>query len=135
MDKIERYRSVIKKILTEYYEIAKNKVVENREVEASVGVARRRHRLALDERVAQLASFAVLMKARAVNSRILRKSLVLNIMAVRPTHGQTLPPAKELNAEDWQPLIDAFKDADNLGSLITPPDFDVEKLKKQLDEL
>jgi type II restriction/modification system DNA methylase subunit YeeA len=91
--------------------------------------------LDIDERAAQLASFAVLMKARAINSRILRKPLALNIMAVRPTHGQTLPPANELNAEDWKPLIDAFKDADNLGSLITPPAFDVEKLKKQLDNL
>ncbi|MEH2036767.1 BREX-1 system adenine-specific DNA-methyltransferase PglX [Nostoc sp.] len=91
--------------------------------------------LDIDERAAQLASFAVLMKARAKNSRILRKSLALNIMAVRPTHSQTLPPATELNAEDWQPLIEAFKDADNLGSLITPPAFDSEKLKWQLNNL
>jgi len=42
MDKIEKYRDVIKKILTEYYEMAKNKVVENRDVEAS-------DRLAFDE--------------------------------------------------------------------------------------
>ncbi len=91
--------------------------------------------LDIDERAAQLASFAVLMKARSHNSRILRKPLALNIMAVRPTHNQTLPPATELNAEDWQPLIEAFKDADNLGSLITPPRFDSEKLKWQLNNL
>ncbi|QFS51010.1 BREX-1 system adenine-specific DNA-methyltransferase PglX [Nostoc sphaeroides] len=91
--------------------------------------------LDIDERAAQLASFAVLMKARAKNSRILRKSLALNIMAVRPTHSQTLPPATELNSEDWQPLIEAFKDADNLGSLITPPAFDSDKLKLQLNNL
>ncbi|MHC5779535.1 BREX-1 system adenine-specific DNA-methyltransferase PglX [Nostoc sp.] len=91
--------------------------------------------LDIDERAAQLASFAVLMKARAKNSRILRKSLVLNITAVGPTHSQTLPPATELNAEDWKPLIEAFKDAENLGSLITPPAFDNEKLKWQLDNL
>ncbi|MDZ8259435.1 BREX-1 system adenine-specific DNA-methyltransferase PglX [Nostoc sp. ChiQUE01b] len=91
--------------------------------------------LDIDERAAQLASFAVLMKARAKNSRILRKSLALNITAVRPTHSQTLPPATELNAEDWQPLIEAFKDADNLGSLITPPSFDTDKLKWQLNKL
>ncbi|MBE9003082.1 BREX-1 system adenine-specific DNA-methyltransferase PglX [Nostoc sp. LEGE 12447] len=91
--------------------------------------------LDIDERAAQLASFAVLMKARAKNSRILRKSLALNITAVRPTHSQTLPPATELNAEDWQPLIEAFKDAENLGSLITPPAFDSEKLKWQLNNL
>lgn len=91
--------------------------------------------LDIDERAAQLASFAVLMKARAKNSRILRKSLALNITAVRPTHSQTLPPATELNAEDWQPLIEAFKDAENLGSLITPPTFDSDKLRWQLNNL
>ncbi|WP_392476032.1 BREX-1 system adenine-specific DNA-methyltransferase PglX [Nostoc sp. C110] len=91
--------------------------------------------LDIDERAAQLASFAVLMKARAKNSRILRKSLVLNIMVVRPTHSQTLPPATELIAEDWQPLIEAFQNAENLGSLITPPSFDAEKLKWQLQAL
>ncbi|MEA5566666.1 BREX-1 system adenine-specific DNA-methyltransferase PglX [Anabaena sp. UHCC 0399] len=91
--------------------------------------------LDIDERAAQLASFAVLMKARAVNSRILRKPPALNIMAVRSTRGQVLPSVAELNPEDWQPLIEAFQDADNLGSLITPPNFDAEKLKKQLDDL
>ena len=91
--------------------------------------------LDIDERAAQLASFAVLMKARSHNSRILRKRLALNITAVRPTHSQTLPPTTELNAEDWKPLIEAFKDADNLGSLITPPAFDREKLKWQLNNL
>ncbi|MHC5860691.1 BREX-1 system adenine-specific DNA-methyltransferase PglX [Nostoc sp.] len=91
--------------------------------------------LDIDERAAQLASFAVLMKARSHNSRILRKPPVLNITAVRPTHSQTLPLATELNPEDWQPLIEAFKDADNLGSLITAPPFDAEKLQGQLDNL
>lgn len=91
--------------------------------------------LDIDERAAQLASFAVLMKARSHNYRILRKPPALNITAVRPTHSQTLPLATELNPEDWQPLIEAFKDADNLGSLITPPPFDSEKLKWQLNNL
>ncbi|MEH2386640.1 MAG: BREX-1 system adenine-specific DNA-methyltransferase PglX [Nostoc sp.] len=91
--------------------------------------------LDIDERAAQLASFAVFMKARSHNSRILRKPPALNITAVRPTHSQTLPLATELNPEDWEPLIEAFKDADNLGSLITPPPFDVEKLQGQLDNL
>ena len=43
MDKLEKYRSVIQKILTEYYEIAKTQVTENRETEAS-------DRLAFDEK-------------------------------------------------------------------------------------
>ncbi|MEM6753206.1 MAG: BREX-1 system adenine-specific DNA-methyltransferase PglX, partial [Cyanobacteria bacterium P01_C01_bin.38] len=41
----------------------------------------------------------------------------------------------EVNAQDWEPLIEAFKDADNLGSLITPPDFDSEKLREQINNL
>lgn len=91
--------------------------------------------LDIDERAVQLASFAVLMKARAINSRIFRKSLSLNITVVRPTNSQTLPPASELNAKDWQGLIEAFKDADNLGSLIVPPVFDGKKLRGQLATL
>ncbi|MDF0553364.1 BREX-1 system adenine-specific DNA-methyltransferase PglX [Kamptonema sp. UHCC 0994] len=91
--------------------------------------------LDIDERAVQLASFAVLMKARAINSRIFRKSLSLNLTAVRGTNSQSLPLASELDAKDWQGLIEAFKDADNLGSLIVPPSFDGEKLKRQLAAL
>jgi hypothetical protein len=91
--------------------------------------------LDIDERAVQLASFAVLMKARAINSRIFRKSLSLNITAVRGTNSQSLPPASELNVKDWQGLIEAFKDADILGSLIVPPAFDGEKLRGQLAAL
>jgi type II restriction/modification system DNA methylase subunit YeeA len=88
--------------------------------------------LDIDERAVQLASFAVLMKARAINSRIFRKSLSLNLTVVRGTNSQSLPPVSELNVKDWQGLIEAFKDADNLGSLIVPPAFDGEKLRGQL---
>jgi hypothetical protein len=41
----------------------------------------------------------------------------------------------ELNREDWLPLLEAFKDADNLGSLITPPVFDGSKLLGQVEAL
>lgn len=43
MDKLEKYRSVIQKILTEYYEMSSTQVIGNREVEAS-------DRLAFDEK-------------------------------------------------------------------------------------
>ena len=89
--------------------------------------------LDIDERAAQLASFAVLMKARAINSRIFRKSILLNITVVRPMNRQMIPQVKELNLPDWYPLIEAFKDADNLGSLITPPQFNRDLLQQQLD--
>lgn len=110
------------------------------------------HGLDIDERAAQLASFAVVMKARDLNSRLFRRDMpALNILQVRPTRGLALPnaggrdmlghystlsgglnDADTLNPNDWQPLLDAFADADHLGSLITPPPFDAGRLRAQL---
>ncbi|WP_390822329.1 hypothetical protein [Anabaena azotica] len=35
MDKLDKYRSIIKKILTEYYEMANTQVISSREIEVS----------------------------------------------------------------------------------------------------
>ena len=91
--------------------------------------------LDIDERAVQLASFAVLMKARAINKRIFRNAPALNIKTVRCTRGYKLPITGKVIEKDWQPLLDAFVDADNLGSLITPPSFGGEVLRKQLKDL
>ncbi|MGI8748832.1 MAG: Eco57I restriction-modification methylase domain-containing protein, partial [Deinococcus sp.] len=112
------------------------------------------HGLDIDERAAQLASFAVTMKARELNSRLFRKPPSLNVLQVKPTRGLALPRTggrdllgnhaslsggltdlDAFNPNDWQPLVDAFADADHLGSLITPPAFDAERLRAQLDGL
>ncbi|NJM99407.1 MAG: hypothetical protein HC800_21740 [Phormidesmis sp. RL_2_1] len=87
----------------------------------------------IDERAVQLASFSVLMKARAKNSRILRRSPKLNIVTVRSTQNLSLPAGKEFVESDWRPLLEAFKEADSLGSLITPPALDEAKLLTQVD--
>ncbi|MCZ2207229.1 BREX-1 system adenine-specific DNA-methyltransferase PglX, partial [Cylindrospermopsis raciborskii] len=91
--------------------------------------------LDIDERAVQLASFAVLMKARAINKRIFRNVPALNIKTVRCTRGYKLPTTGKLMEKDWQPLLGAFSDADNLGSLIIPPSFDGTILRKQLADL
>jgi len=91
--------------------------------------------LDIDDRAVQLASFAVLMKARSKNSRFLRSLTHLNIVAVRSTQQLSLPPGEELQQQDWQPLLEAFEDADNLGSLITPLLFDGEKLLGQVEAM
>jgi type II restriction/modification system DNA methylase subunit YeeA len=96
------------------------------------------HGLDIDERAVQLASFAVLMKARAKNPRILRKPPQLKILTVRSTRGldtASLEQSGVINLADWQPLLKAFEDADNLGSLITPPEFDRDKLEGQIEAL
>jgi type II restriction/modification system DNA methylase subunit YeeA len=116
------------------FEIYKEQGYLERDIPALI-LSHNLHGLDIDERAAQLASFAVLMKARAKNSRILKKVINLKITTVRSTKGQSLSITDEINNQDWEGLIEAFQDADNLGSLITPPDFDGEKLKRQLDDL
>ncbi|QNP30980.1 BREX-1 system adenine-specific DNA-methyltransferase PglX [Cylindrospermopsis curvispora] len=91
--------------------------------------------LDIDERAVQLASFAVLMKARAINKRVFKNAPTLNIKTVRCTRGYKLPAIQGVVEKDWQPLMEAFSDADNLGSLITPPSFNGTILRKQLADL
>ncbi len=90
------------------------------------------HSLDIDERAAQLTSFALMMKARERSRRILRNPPVLHIAQTVPTRGWALPDVPELNKADWEPLLAAFRDADNLGSLISPPPVDTAALSKQL---
>ena len=90
------------------------------------------HGLDIDERAAQLTSFALMMKAREKSRRILLDPPELHITQTVPTRGWELPNVNELNKADWQPLLDAFLDADNLGSLITPPPVKIGALMAQL---
>ncbi len=56
--------------------------------------------------------------------RVAQAPPTLQVHQVRPFFGADLPDAPELNRDDWQPLLSAFSDADTLGSLITPPEYD-----------
>lgn len=160
------------------FEIYKEQGYRERDIPALI-LAHNLHGLDIDERAVQLASFAVLMKARAKNPRLFRDPSQiphLKILTVRSTRPllaarvvkvqpflqrqeaqlALLPSGQpeqldladmaagteagifslaELNREDWLPLLEAFRDADNLGSLITPPMFDAEKLLGQVEEL
>lgn len=114
------------------YEIYKEQGYPDREIPALI-LDHNLHGLDIDERATQLASFALLMKAREKSRRVLRDPPQLNVTWTLSTQGWQLPEAPELHTKDWQPLIEAFKDADNLGSLITPPEFDEAKLAAQLN--
>ena len=114
------------------FEIYKEQGYAERDIPALI-LEHNLYGLDIDERAVQLASFSVLMKARAKNSRILRRSPKLNIATVRSTQNLHLPAGKALVESDWQPLLEAFKEADSLGSLITPPALDRAKLLAQVD--
>ncbi len=94
--------------------------------------------LDLDERAVQLASFAVLMKARAKNARILRQPPALNILTVRSTRHLTrelasiapaLPPSAPLI--NYQLTLDTGR---SQQLPIVPPD-PVSRLQELFDGL
>ncbi len=163
------------------FEIYKEQGYRDREIPGLI-LTHNLHGLDIDARAVQLASFAVLMKARAKNSRLFRDGMpTLNIVMVKSTKAlltsqltiviggerpvedwkkppeqlSLLPGTKQLGwadiaavkgedagifsmkglvRSDWQPLLEAFAEAENLGSLITPPGFDGEKLLGQVAE-
>lgn len=87
--------------------------------------------LDIDDRAAQLAYFAVIMKARSYDRRFLSREISPNVFAIKESNlmgsavcdGVTVDP--QMNAISRY-LVDAFRDAKELGSIITaePKDYD-----------
>ncbi len=88
--------------------------------------------LELDERAYHLAYFALMMKARSFNRRILSKETKVNVLEIRESsplkkeHKQYLDKYVDLATY----LVDSFKDAKELGSIIN-----LDCTLEQLDEL
>ncbi|WP_019570751.1 BREX-1 system adenine-specific DNA-methyltransferase PglX [Thioalkalivibrio sp. ALE11] len=119
--------------------------------------------LDIDDRAAQLAGFALLMKAREDDSRIFTRGVRLNVMALQSTRhldagslwrdlnltgdwhrGQSQSlfesEQKELSSNDSTykaivDLIERFQDAKTLGSLIDVPNSFETQLKSMLEEI
>jgi hypothetical protein len=100
--------------------------------------------LDIDDRAAQMAGFALLMKARADDRRILSNPVHLNVMAIRSSEGlDAADIAKNLLVSDSsgevkagtiESLINLFEDAKTFGSLITVPD-NIQKALRALKQL
>lgn len=88
--------------------------------------------LELDERAYHLAYFALMMKARSFNRKILSKETKVNVLEIRESsplkkeHKQYL--GKHIDLANY--LVDSFKDAKELGSIIN-----LDCTLEQLDEL
>jgi type II restriction/modification system DNA methylase subunit YeeA len=111
-------------ILVEAYDILKDIYLERgyrlRDIPRLI-LEKNLYGLDIDDRAAQLAGFALLMKARADDRRILENPLKLNILALvesgdweTPTENSTLEPF-------YTQLIELFKHAKTFGSLIQIP--------------
>lgn len=78
----------------------------------------------IDDRAAQLASFALIMKAREKTKRIFRKILSLNIISIEESNNILINQTAELIGEDTQEveelkeLLNTFFDAKNFGSIL-----------------
>lgn len=87
--------------------------------------------LDIDDRAAQLAYFVVMMKARSYDRRFLSRGIKPNVLAIKESNRMGaavldgLTTDEEMNAISRY-LVDAFRDAKELGSIITaePKDYD-----------
>lgn len=101
----------------------------------------------IDDRAAQLASFALLMKARTKSRRIFRNPPMMNIISIQESNGlsaeEVVPLIAENEGEEEQleMLLRIFIDAKNYGSVLRLGQIDfnnylgrVYRLKAQLDK-
>lgn len=97
--------------------------------------------LDIDDRAAQLSYFAVLMKARQYDRRILTRGIEPNVYAVQESNGINRGQLKyfgagltdaEKNAavSQMEGLLNTFNDAKEYGSLLNVEDYDWELLEK-----
>ena len=87
--------------------------------------------LDIDDRASQLAYFAVMMKARSYDRRFLSRGIEPNVLAIKESNGMGAAVRDELTTDAAMNaisryLVETFRDAKELGSIITvePKDYD-----------
>ncbi len=101
--------------------------------------------LDIDDRAAQLASFALIMKARHYNRRLFREiereDLELNLCAIQESNEiseeviEYFANGNEELKNDVKYLVDVFTDAKEYGSILEISNIDFEAIKKRLKEV
>ena len=101
--------------------------------------------LEIDDRAAQLAYFALMMKARSKSRRIFREKVNVNICAIQESNdlpgeaaGYPANPGETGNpvqTEDIEYLINIFHDAKEYGSILEVKPVDFEAVERSLGEL
>ena len=94
--------------------------------------------LDIDKRAYQLAYFAIMIKARSYDRRFLRRDIQPNLVAIEETNMISKFVVKGIT-EDFEQnsigdyLLDAFKDAKEIGSLLTIKDYNYDKFNNYLE--
>jgi type II restriction/modification system DNA methylase subunit YeeA len=103
--------------------------------------------LEIDDRAAQLATFALLMKARSKNRRIFRHKPKMNLCSIQESNDipkeaiEYLVSVKEtelekhFHREDVEYLIEVFHDAKEYGSILDVKKIDFDTLEKRIEEI
>lgn len=96
--------------------------------------------LDIDDRAAQLAYFALMMKARSYNRRIFRRPLELNVCSIQESNGITQEvidyfASNFSQRHDVNYLIEIFRNAREYGSIIEVEALEFEELEARIDEL
>ena len=106
-------------ILVEAYDLLKEIYLEKgyraKDVPALI-LAKNLYGLEIDERAAQLAGFAVMMKAKADDREIFKKNIKPNIVCLKSTNGMGA------QFKEARELIELFDNAEAFGSLIRVPE-------------
>jgi type II restriction/modification system DNA methylase subunit YeeA len=95
----------------------------------------------IDERAAELAAFALTMKARSKQRRFLNKRIQPNICVLRPVKiapqdmdAYVAEVGRDLFTANLRTLLTQFEEADNFGSLIRPVAMDYVETRRVLAE-
>lgn len=97
--------------------------------------------LDIDDRAGQMAYFAVMMKARQYNRRILSKDTTYNVFAIQESNGITSAPMHDMGvnlsqeeyakaSKEAMKLVEEFHDAKEYGSIISVEEHNWDLLKR-----
>jgi type II restriction/modification system DNA methylase subunit YeeA len=103
--------------------------------------------LDIDDRAGQLATFALLMKARSKNRRIFRNKPKMKLCSIQESNDipkevieylvspEETELEKHFHREDVEYLIEVFHDAKEYGSILEVKEIDFDALEKRIEEI
>ncbi|MFJ7829472.1 BREX-1 system adenine-specific DNA-methyltransferase PglX [Peribacillus sp. NPDC097284] len=95
----------------------------------------------IDDRAAQLASFALMMKAREKSKRIFRNPPKLHVISIQESNQVLIEGISEVLGEnenekiEINALLDGFMDAKNYGSILQPEKLDYDKYLARIENM
>ncbi|KPU27968.1 restriction endonuclease [Caloranaerobacter sp. TR13] len=97
--------------------------------------------LDIDDRAGQLATFALMMKARSKNRRIFRRPIQLNVCSIQESNGIPKEVIDYFVKEDEalrrnvEYLIEVFNDAKEYGSILEVKKIDFDAIERRIEEI